>query len=187
MKRTVIVHGWSDSPEGSWFPWLRRKLEAAGHSVTVPAMPDPDAPEIGAWVAALREAAGKPDGDFMLVGHSVGCQAILRYLAALPDDAFVGRVILVAPWFTLTNLGPDEEAVTKPWLSTPIDLAKARLRARSFAAVMSAGDPYVPLEPTRSILAVALGASVKTLEGKGHLSGEDGVTALPEILDEIIE
>lgn len=186
MKRAVIVHGWSDSPEGSWFPWLKHELEAAGYSVTVPAMPDPDEPKIKEWIAALREAVGEPDAALTLVGHSVGCQTILRYLTTLPNGVRAGRVVLVAPWFTLSNLGSDEEAVAKPWLSTPIDLARACRSAESFAAIISTDDPYVPLEPTRSMLSVALGASVKTLEGKGHLWGEDGVTELPEVLDEVI-
>lgn len=188
MKRAVIVHGWSDSPEGSWFPWLKHELEAAGYSVTVPAMPDPDEPKIKEWIAALREAIGEPDVALTLVGHSVGCQTILRYLAELSDGVRVGKVILVAPWFTLSGLEKEEErAIAAPWLATPIDLARVRARAASFAALMSTDDPYVSLEPTRSMLAVALGASVKILEGKGHISGEDGVVELSEVIDKIIK
>ncbi|MDO8470047.1 MAG: alpha/beta fold hydrolase [bacterium] len=186
MPRAIIVHGWSDSPAGSWFPWLTRELEARGFAVTVPAMPDPDAPKIEAWVAKLQETIGTPDDNLVLVGHSVGCQTILRYLESLPEDTRVGRVVLVAPWFTLQNLGEDEKEVAKPWLTSPMDLAKVRTRAASFAAIVSDNDPYVPMEPTATILRGTLGATVAVEAGKGHVSGEDGVTELPSILSAAI-
>lgn len=182
MNRAVIIHGWSDGPTGSWFPWLRRELAAKGYAVEVPAMPDPAAPRIDAWVAKLRETVGAPDEHLTLVGHSVGCQTILRYLASLPEGARTGEVVLVAPWLTLQNLSEGEQPVAEPWLRTPIDLAKVRSHASRFTAIMSDDDPYVPLEPTRGILTGALNASVQVERGKGHLSGEDGVTELPPLL-----
>jgi uncharacterized protein len=41
MKRVFIVHGWNDSPDGSWFPWLKNELVRKGFEVHVLEMPRP--------------------------------------------------------------------------------------------------------------------------------------------------
>ncbi len=92
MKRVVIVHGWGGNPQEGWFPWLRGALEGKGFSVQVPEMPDTMHPRIDAWVAALGECIGQPDEELFLVGHSVGCQTILRYLPTA-SHAVAGRTV----------------------------------------------------------------------------------------------
>ena len=67
----------------------------------------------------------------------------------------------------------------------PIDLAKVRALAVSFVAIISDNDPWVPTEPTATMLKGMLGASIVVEQGKGHLSGEDGVVELPSALDAV--
>ncbi len=53
--------------------------------VQVPAMPNTAEPKIETWVPFLEKLVGKPDKDTYLVGHSIGCQTILRYLDGLKE------------------------------------------------------------------------------------------------------
>lgn len=122
QKRAFIIHGWDGYPEEGWFPWLKKELEKKGFVVSVPAMPEPGEPNIEAWVSHLAHIVGNVDENTFFVGHSIGCQAILRYLETLPENIKVGGAVFVAGFFTLTNVDSSEEKeIAKPWLETPID------------------------------------------------------------------
>ena len=85
-KRVIIVHGWDGHPQEAWFPWLESELEKRGFEVQIPSMPNPPKPKIDDWVKHLSKSAKSIDKDTVLVGHSIGCQTILRYLEGLPRD-----------------------------------------------------------------------------------------------------
>ncbi len=178
MKRVIIVHGWSDSPEGSWFPWLKHKLEDKGFKVEVPEMPDTNTPKIDAWVKKLEQL--NPDSDTILVGHSIGCQAIMRFLEKSSIKA--KGILFIAPWLTLKGLGNDEKIVAKPWLETPINFEK--VKTNKIIAIFCDNDPYVPISDEK-IFKDKLNAETIIETGKGHFSADDGVTELPEALDAI--
>jgi len=121
VKRIFIIHGWGGSPDEPLLRWLKSELEKNGFEVVVPKMPNSEKPEIETWVLKLKEMVEVPDKDTILVGHSVGCQVILRYLETLHPTSRVGGVVFIAPWLTLSNLESDEEwRVADPWLNTPI-------------------------------------------------------------------
>lgn len=186
MKRAFLVHGWSGLPDGAWRPWLKRELEARGWMVESLAMPDTDNPKIGTWVPFLATAIGKADEDTILVGHSIGCQTILRYLADIADTQRVGGAYLVAGWVDLSNIKSDEDqAIAAPWLETPIDFERVKRSANRFVGIFSDNDPFVPLV-NEATLREKLGAKTIVLEKKGHLGEDDGVTELPVLLEEIL-
>lgn len=183
MKRIFIIHCWGGTPADNWYPWLASALEAKGYAVTVPDMPDTETPAIDAWVHHLKDVVGTVDEQTFFVGHSIGCQTILRYLASLPAGTKAGGAAFVAGWFHLTRLESDEEwAIAKPWLETPIDLAQVKEHAQTFHAIFSDNDPFVPLSD-KDIFEKELGASTVVMNEKGHFTGDDGVMELPEVLD----
>lgn len=188
MKRVIIVHGWGGNPEEGWFPWAKQELEKQGFTVTIPVMPNTEEPTIAEWVAYLRKIVGTPDENTYLVGHSIGCQAILRYVESFEPRQSVGRVVLVAGWFDLDNLETEEEKhIAKPWIATPINFAKIRQHDRSITAIISDNDPFGFFESNRSIFQNELGATVIVEPGKGHLNGEDGDLKLPSVIEAIVE
>src|SRR3989338_6493172 len=89
-KRAFIIHGWDGYPDEGWFPWLKAELEKNGFQVHVPAMPESAEPKIETWVSHLSKAVGDVDENTYFVGHSIGCQTILRFLESLPADKKVG-------------------------------------------------------------------------------------------------
>ncbi len=184
-KRVFIVHGWGGSPQEGWFPWLKAKLEQKGFEVHVPALPHPDEPTIADWVAALAQAVGTPDADTYFVGHSIGCQTILRYLAGV--TAPVGGVVCVAGFFQLDNLADEDHRIARPWLDTPVDLPAIRRNCPRVTAIFSDDDPDVTLESSREAFSEKLGAHIIVEHAKGHFSGGDGVTELPSALQAVVE
>lgn len=189
MNRVIIIHGWGGYPDEAWMPWLKRELAERGFEVIAPDMPDSENPRIDAWVGKLSEVVGVPGADTHLVGHSIGVQTILRYLAELPEGQGVGNVVLVAGWLErggLKDLEPEEIPIAKPWLQTPLDYGRARGAAKSFTAIFSDDDPVVPLE-NKELFREKLGAIVIVEHGKGHFSEDSGVIELPAALDALIK
>lgn len=182
--RVIIVHGWGGYPEEGWRPWLKEKLERKGFKVLVPAMPDTDNPKIETWVPKLAQVVGQPDMKTILIGHSMGCQAILRYLETLPKSQNVDKVILVAGFGPyLSGLTAEEKLTVKPWVETSLDFEKIKSKAKAFIAVFSDNDPYVPLEGNSKLFKEKLGAKIIVEYNKGHMSGDNGIFELPVLLE----
>ncbi|TMC71380.1 MAG: hypothetical protein E6J18_07025 [Chloroflexi bacterium] len=118
--------------------------------------------------------------DAYYVGHSIGCQTILRHLEQLPPGVTVRGAVLVAPWFVLSNLSADEEAIAGPWIDTPIDFARVRSRLPELTAYFSTDDPFVSLE-NQGLFEQRLGAHTRLFEGRKHFGVESGMTTFPEL------
>lgn len=170
MSRVIIVHGLGGSPDGDFLPWAKEELQKKGYEVIVSSMPDPDSAKIETWIPYLKEVVGELKETDILIGHSVGCQAILRYLESLAGNQKADRVILVAGWFSLTNLEDEEEKVLTPWVNTPMDFDKIKNKANSFTAILSDNDLYVPLEENGKVFKEKLGAEVIVEHNKGHFN-----------------
>ncbi len=187
-KRVFIIHGWDGYPEEGWFPWLKQQLEAKGFAVTVPQMPSAAEPRINNWVPYLKEVVGAADEQTYLVGHSMGCQAIARYLETLPEGVSVGGAVFVAGFFKrLTNLEEEEAAsgVAEEWLHSPLDLNKVRSHLNKSVAVFSDNDPYVPMDNQEAFVKT-LGSEIMVEHERGHFSGSDDVPELPVVLEAVL-
>jgi len=186
MKRVFIIHGWGGYPEEGWYPWLKKELGKNGFEVFVPVMPNTDEPKIEEWVDFLMNLVGEPDENTYFVGHSIGCQTILRYLEKL-ENKKIGGAIFVAGWFNLSDLETEEEKIIgKPWIETPIDFNKIRMTTNNFVAIFSDDDPVVPLKENKKMFSEKFNAKIIIEQNKGHFSEEDGIKELPIVLDSIL-
>lgn len=183
MKRVIVVHQWMAGADGDWRPWLRVKLEKLGYEVSIPEMPDIDTPVIEKWVNKLAEVVGTPDKNTYFVGHSIGCQTILRYLETANSP--VGGAVFVAGWFNLENLESDEiAAIAKPWIETPINLKKVKATLPQSTLIISDNDPFGCFEENKAKFAQIVNQTI-VVPNAGHLSADDGFTELPIILDDL--
>ena len=185
MKKVIIIHGWGGTTTESWFPWLKKELENKKFKVDIPAMPNPDSPKIKEWVDKLNKII-KLNEETYLIGHSIGCQAILRFLDVLKTEQKIKAIILVAPWLTLKNLEEGEEEIAKEWVETPLNFEKIKKHSEKFVLIYSSTDPY-PGSEDLTILRKKLDALSINLGDRGHINGEYGVFELPELLDIIGE
>src|SRR3989344_2509221 len=184
-KRVFIIHGWYGSPKDCWLPWLKNELKKIGFFVTVPSMPHPENPTIKDWVLHLSNEVGKPDKNTYFVGHSVGCQTILRYIDKTKKP--IGGVVFVAPWFTLPHLRTDEEKkIAQPWLETPMDYKNIKRRANKIIAIFSDDDPDVDLKD-KELFENRLSAKTVIEHSKGHFDDDAGIKKLPSALEAALE
>ncbi len=184
MKRVFIIHGWGGHPGEGWFPWLKQELETLNYKVRILKMPNTHHPTIKEWVVYLQQQVKEPNQDTYFVGHSIGCQTILRYLEQ--NKQSVGGAVFVGGWFTLTGLETEEEkSITKSWLETPIDLAKIKQKAKHFVAIFSDNDPFVPLD-NQELFKKKLGAKILVEKGKGHMNDESNTKQLPSVLEALL-
>jgi uncharacterized protein len=187
QKRVFIIHGWAMSPKDGWYPWLAKNLADKGFLVEVPEMPDTDNPKIEAWTEHLRKTVGQCDENTFFVGHSIGCQAVMRYLEKLPEGEKSGGAVFVAGWFTLTGLEEKEERMTSsPWVKMPIDFEKIKKHTKKVTCIFSDNDPYVPAENLK-MFSENLGAETITESNKGHFAEDDGAVELPSALSAVLK
>jgi predicted alpha/beta hydrolase family esterase len=183
--KVYLIHGWEGSPDNHWFPWLMLELGKKKIEVEALAMPHSEKPTIEDWVAHMKEIV-KPDKETILVGHSIGCQTIMRYLESLDDKIKIKAVIFVAGFFNLPYLKTKEEKIiAKPWLETKIDTDKVRKKAEKFVAVFSDNDPDVDLSDSK-LFKERLNAEIIVEHEKGHFTNEVGVDTLPVVLNKIL-
>jgi hypothetical protein len=192
MKRAFIIHGWGGNPKEAWFPWLKKELEKRGFKAVVPQMPDAEHPKIKTWTNYLKKIVGKPDEQTYFVGHSIGCQTIIRYLEKLPKKAKVGGAVLVAGFIQL-NLDaiekeePESSKIAMPWLKAPINWAKIKSHTKKFISIFSDNDPYVSDLINRKAFKSKLNARIIMEKKKGHMGGDSGIKKLKSVLDSVIK
>ncbi len=184
-KRVFIIHGWGGNPDEPWMAWLKSELKKRDIKVIAPQMPDTENPQIESWIPFLAKSVGSPDDNTCFVGHSIGCQTILRYLQTINTE--VDQVCLVAPWFSLKEdsyKDVKERAMAKPWIETPIDFEKIKSVAKNIYAIMSEDDYHVPIE-TSNILVEKLHAHVTVESNKQHYSPGEA-DKIPQILAQLL-
>lgn len=188
MKRVFIIHGWDYNPKINWYPWLKRQLEQKGFEVIVPEMPNTSEPEIESWINHLSKVVGKINENTYFIGHSIGCQTIMRYLESIDKKNKVGGLVFVAGWIKLANLENEEvEDIAKPWLNTPIDFSKVKEKTNKIVVILSENDPFNFLKENENTFKEKLNAKVIIEKNKGHFAQDDGINELPSALNALLE
>ena len=185
MKRVISVHGWGGYPDEGWRPWLKKELEQKGFDVINPSMPDTETPTIQKWLPYITEAIVKPDKNTYLIGHSLGCITILRYLEKLEENQAIGGAVLVAGFGHDLEYGGYKGELSS-FFKDPIDWEKIKKRSGKFFVLYSNNDPFVPKK-----YAVELGEKLEVepivQHNMKHFSGGDGITELPIARDLILD
>lgn len=184
MKRAIIVHGFKAKPDTNWKPWLKSELENRGFKVDIPEMPNTDYPLVDEWVSKLSDTVGLIESDqIYLIGHSLGCITILKYLETLSNNEKVKACIFVAgftrPFRKYMN-GHDS------FFEKPIDWDSVRLHSDHFVAIHSEDDQSVDFEELGQF-EYKLDAKQIAVNGMGHFSSADGVSEVPVVLNTVLE
>lgn len=179
-----VVPRWGGTTSSDWYPWLAREASRElGVDVRRVEMPSPDVPVIGNWLFTLERVASQARlEEAIFIGHSVGCQAVVRYLARQPEGARAKGCLLVAAWWDV-----DEPWETlKPWTTTPFDAARAKSVAGRTSVLLSTNDPFTKdYEENARLWRERMDADVRVLENKAHYNGaaeRDVLEALAALL-----
>jgi predicted alpha/beta hydrolase family esterase len=193
QKRAFIIHGYLGYPEEAWLPWLKGQLDARGYLVYLPRMPNPERPTIDEWVSFIAELVGEPDPQTAMVGHSIGGQAVVRYLERLgASGKSVGKTVLVATGFP-PGLPPEEaeamaggDEVLVPWLAVGVDAKLVKGAAGPCTVILSDDDPYIEVAGAEAAFRTALDPHIVIEHSKGHFNDDSGLKELPSALQAVV-
>lgn len=186
IERIAIMPRWSGHGDSDWYPWFRARIaEHPKLPVQMLALDQPSAPTIDGCVASLTAALGDDPRALertLLIGHSVGCQALLHYLAALPSDAPGGpaHLMCVAAWWAVD--APWE--TIRPWIETPHQLERLRARTQAgVSVVLSDNDPFTAdWQANAAQWRDRLDARVESVPGAQHFNGAEEPAVLALVL-----
>ncbi|MGA2130462.1 MAG: alpha/beta fold hydrolase [Candidatus Pacearchaeota archaeon] len=179
MKKVYLIHGWGgNSSSEPWFSWLKEEFDKIDIKLIIFDMPNTDKPKIEEWVNYMKENIKDVDEQTYFIGHSIGCQTILRYLEKLPKHVKIGKCAFIAPWFDLINQGEEEMKIAHPWTSTEIDFSRVLSHCNEFLAIFSDNDPFVHLDEVKKFRK-NLGAKVIIKKDEEHFNKTEKI---PEIL-----
>lgn len=184
MKKIYLVHCWDGTSNDGWYPWIEKMLNSDNVEVIKFDMPNTTNPSIDEWVPALDSKVDVLNENTYFIGHSIGCQTIMRYLET-KEICKIGGILFVAPWLDLLpEAVEDEESynTAEPWINTPINFDKIKLFTNNINCIFSSDDYFVSLEQEKEFKD-KLNANTCVVENKGHISQDDDVFELQEILD----
>lgn len=172
-KRLIVIPRWGGTSTDDWYPWLLSELKPSGlfASVRFASMPDPETPTIAGRTIALSRAVGDVPDEVrttVLVGHSVGCQAVLHYLQSLPLGMHVASAVCVAGWWTVDE--PWESI--EPWIRHEHDDSRIVAAAGTVHLLLSDNDPFTADSVANAAQwRTRLHARVRLVPGARHFSG----------------
>ena len=185
MKKIYIVHCWDGTKDDGWYPWIDKKLSSKDIKVYRFNMPNTENPKIEEWVSYLDKKVSSLDKNTYFIGHSIGCQTIMRYLQT-KDITPIGGILFIAPWLDLLEEAiSDEDSynTARPWLTKKIDFKKITKFTNDITCIFSDDDYFVSINQKDEFKKL-LNANVVIVNGKGHISKDDNVFDLKEILEE---
>jgi predicted alpha/beta hydrolase family esterase len=181
MKRVVIAHGWAVDAEWAWIPWLKHELEKEDCRVTTPSFPNSKEPILEEWLPVITEAVGEPGANTYLIGHSLGCQIVLRYLETV--DVPIGGALFIAGGVYRRKRREGAPAWTESWGRTEMNLEHIHRVLPRSAAILSDNDPFFPLEETEREFQEFGASPIRIVHGMGHITAKDGIFELPKALE----
>lgn len=163
MKKVLILHGWNGSDFPHWQSHLAIKLIENNYTVSFPALPNRDFPNLKEWLEYLdiEMKHFKPD---IVVCHSLANVLWFHYVNNYEVEE-IEKLMLVAPVSPTCNT---------PELSTFFPyLVPQDLRAKEKIMACGDNDPYLPIEEAYMLNDI-LGIGLKVLEGAGHINSSSG-------------
>lgn len=166
-KRILILHGWESNSCEHWFLEAKRRWEEKGYQVKVPDMPNPFYPQKEKWVKIIEDF--KPNKDSILIGHSLGGTAILRYLEKAKRQ--VGKSILIATPIRQLKADYDFSPIAN-FFEPDFDWKKIKQNCEKFVIINQTKDDWVPLQHGKDLAKQVKGELV-VVEGSDHFDTID--------------
>lgn len=176
MKAMIIPGNGNTDISENWFPYVKTELEKLGIEVIAENMPDPDLARKEYWFPFIEGKIGE-DEDVILIGHSSGAVAIMRYL----EDHKAKMAVLVGVCYT--DLGSEHEELSG-YYDSPWRWDKIKKNCPNIIQFASRTDPYIPLEEARFI-ADNLNTEYHEYPNLGHFGSDVQKTEFSEIVDVI--
>lgn len=172
MKAIIIPGNGNTDITENWFPYVKNHLQKLGIDVVAENMPDPDLARKEYWIPFIKEKLATEDS--ILVGHSSGAVAILRYL----EEHKCKLAILVGACYT--DLDYEKEKMSG-YYDTPWEWKKIKNNAQKIVLFASRNDPYIPISEALFIKD-QLQPEYHEYNDEGHFGSDVDKTEFPEII-----
>lgn len=146
MKPNIILlpgNGGASPKRDHWFPWVTTEIKKLGLEVMAQEMPDSQIAHMNIWLPFIKNEL-KADENSIIIGHSSGGVAALRYLE---ENRLFGAIVVGVNY---TDLGYPEEKEAG-WYEKPWQWEKIIQNAQWIAQFDSIDDPFIPIEEPRYI------------------------------------
>jgi predicted alpha/beta hydrolase family esterase len=144
MKVVILPgNGCTQILRSNWYGWLKNTLQEQNIQCIAENMPDPNQARRSIWIPFIHDKL-KADEDTILVGHSSGAQAALRYA----EQYRVRGIILVSS--TYTDLGDAGERASGYYPQNETenlyDFEAMRINCAHWHQFHSDDDCFIPLD-----------------------------------------
>lgn len=177
-KQVYIIHGYGASPSSHWFPWLKEKLLADDHQVSVLHMPNSSNPKKEEWLKTLTNKIKDLDNNTYFVAHSLGSITLLNYLEQLDPLPDFGGFILVSGFSQHLSSLPS----LNPFTVKKVDNQKI-ISATNSRVVIAAKDDYIVPFQLSENLSKQLDTSFYPVKKGGHFLEDDGFSTFKLVYD----
>lgn len=141
--KIVLVPRWAGNIHSDWYDNIFELIKNK-YNITIERleMPDWNEPDIEKSIEYLSNQVKQLNKQTYFIGHSVGCQAIIRFLIKKSEqnyDLQIGGCLFVAGWFEVDN----PWNTLKPWLDiNKIDFNLILNRLNFNKLILSDNDPF---------------------------------------------
>ena len=189
--RIMIVpgNGCTNVRNSNWYGWLADQLESLGlfSQVILQNMPDPYVAREKHWIPFIRKClvGDRPEDDpelnnTILIGHSSGAEAAMRYLEKYP---LVGCVLVSA---CHTDLGSDNERESG-YYDHPWEWSQIKHNAKWIIQYHSLDDPFIPISEA-DFVAKSIDSEYVRLADKSHFfEPEDIISLIPKLKSKFLD
>lgn len=175
--RAILIHGNGNSkPTDNWFPYLKKKLEDVGVKVVAPQFPDTELARSSYWLPFLEKDL-KADQDTIIVGHSSGAIAAMRYAET---HTILGSALIGAYH---TDLGIEAEKLSG-YFDTPWNWETIKTNQKWIIQFAGANDPWIPIKEAH-LVRDRLQTEYYEFSDQGHFGGDYYKETFPELLEAI--
>lgn len=168
--KVILIHGNSGANSTLfWFPQVKKSLEDLGVKVVAPDFPDNQIAHQSIWLPFLKNEL-KADDKTIMIGHSSGAVAALRYAE---KNKIYGSVLVGVNYTD----GGDATEKESGYYDDPWDWPKIRANQNWIIQFDSTDDPYIPIAEPRFIHD-KLGTEYYEYKDKGHFM----IPQFPELI-----
>ncbi|MDP8947312.1 MAG: alpha/beta fold hydrolase [Actinomycetota bacterium] len=165
----LFIHGGGDGAyeEDRQLAASLQDALGAAYDVRYPKMPDEDRPLYEAWRERIAKELAAPEGEVILVGHSLGGSILLKYLSEGEVEKPVAGLFLVAtPYWGVDDWEVGEYALREDFASKiPKEITMFLYHSRD--------DEVVPFAHAALYAQKLPRVTVREFDGRGHQFGED--------------
>lgn len=174
MKAMIIPGNGNADMSEIWYPYVKLELEKLGITVIAQNMPDPMLARKRYWLPFIEQQIGEGN-DVILIGHSSGTVAIMRYL----ETHKIKGAIIVGAYDN--DFGNDRERQSG-YFDTEWQWNIIKQNAQWIIQFASTSDPYIPIANAHKIRD-NLGTIYYEYPDQGHFSDDVNKMEFPELIE----